>query len=424
MSRAPDHPRDPVIWHGLLTLGFALLCSVRLTTPASPYFDEIHYLPAARTLLELAGPVNVEHPMLGKEIIAAGIAIFGDRPIGWRIMPLAFGALALFAAMRALWFASASRYASLAFGFLLVTGFPLLVHSRIAMLDIFMASFMMVALWQCAAALQEHERARLRLAIAGAALGLSMAAKWNAIPYAVLPGLAFLTVRLRTMGWRGLFGHRGLPIRGMRLPEAALWLGLVPLLTYALTFTPAFFYAEQPVAPSELLALQQRMVELHGRVIEPHNYQSVWYEWITNWRAIWYLYEEVDGAQRGVLLIGNPLTMLAGLPAIAWCSWAGIARGRNDALGVAVLYFAGMLFWIVAAKPVQFYYHYLLPSCFLLAGLALALDALRRRGHFWIPALTLSGSALLFAFYWPILTAAALDGPRAFEIWAWLPSWR
>jgi dolichyl-phosphate-mannose--protein O-mannosyl transferase len=80
--------------------------------------------------------------------------------------------------------------------------------------------------------------------------------------------------------------------------------------------------------------------------------------------------------------------------------------------------------WVIAPKPVQFYYHYLLPSCFLLAALALALDALWRRGR-RIPVLAvLGGSMALFALFWPILTAAPLAGPESFEFWAWLPSWR
>jgi dolichyl-phosphate-mannose--protein O-mannosyl transferase len=125
-----------------------------------------------------------------------------------------------------------------------------------------------------------------------------------------------------------------------------------------------------------------------------------------------------------VLLIGNPLTMLLGLPALLWCAWAGVARRRWDALAVVVLYAASLGFWIVAAKPVQFYYHYLLPSCFLIAALALALDALWRRGWRWPPLLVIAASAALFGFFWPILTAAPLQVPNSFQTWTWLDSWR
>jgi dolichyl-phosphate-mannose-protein mannosyltransferase len=420
----PRRSNDPIGWTTALALGFLGLTAVRLTVPSQPFFDEVHYLPAARAMLELSHAANVEHPPLGKELIALGIALFGDRPFGWRIFPALFGALALFAAMRAMWFASHSRFATLAFGVLLATGFPLFVQARIAMLDIFMAGFVLLALWMLAAALREHETARWRLAVAGAALGCAMAAKWNAIPLAVLPGLAFFAVRLRSAGRHFLTSNRGAPIGGMTLVEAAAWLGALPLAVYALAYAPMAFYETGAVAPSNLIDHHRRMLELQEQVVETHTYQSVWWQWALNWRAIWYLYEVVDGAQRGVLLIGNPLTMLVGLPALAWCAWAAIARRRCDALALILLYAASLGLWIAAAKPVQFYYHYLLPSSFLLAALALALDALWQRGWRWLPLSVLAGSAALFAYFWPILTAARLDGGQAFLTWAWLESWR
>ena len=125
----------------------------RLAIPSIPFFDEVHYLPAARELLGFfetgqGAYLNREHPLLGKELIALGIGLFGDTPLGWRIMPLAFGTLALFASMRALWHASGDRFATLAFGVLLASGFHLFIQSRIAMLDVFMVAFLAVAAWQ------------------------------------------------------------------------------------------------------------------------------------------------------------------------------------------------------------------------------------------------------------------------------------
>ena len=88
---------------------------------------------------------------------------------------------------------------------------------------------------------------------------------------------------------------------------------------------------------------------------------------------------------------------------------------------------AGLLtlgFWIVAAKPIQFYYHYLLPSMFLLAALALALDALWQSGRRWLALGPLAISAALFAWFYPILSAAPLDGKMAFLEYTWLKSWQ
>lgn len=423
MSPPPAHPRDPIGWCGAIALGFWLLTLLRLTTPSTPYFDEVHYLPAARELLELVYFGNREHPLLGKEIIAASIAIFGDNSFGWRIFPALAGALALFAAMRALWFASQDRFAVLAYGLLLSSGVFLYVQSRIAMLDIFCVAFLAVAYWQLAAAMREPETGRRRLALAGVMLGLAMAAKWSAVPLAMVPGLGFLVLRFLAGRRRLLFSRRGMPVPGITLAEASVWLGLAPLAVYALTFLPGWFFASNPIEGG-LIAHHARMIELQANVVAPHPYQSQWWQWAGNIRPIWYLYEPVDGAQRGVLLLGNPLTMLLGLPALAWCAWQGVAKRRAAHGAAALLYALSVGFWIVAAKPVQFYYHYFLPSMFLLAGLALALADLRRAGWSKSAWAVVAASLAVFAWFFPILSAAPLDGTGSFAFWMWLDSWR
>jgi dolichyl-phosphate-mannose--protein O-mannosyl transferase len=424
MSSPPHHPRDPVGWCAGLALAFLALACLRLGIPTKPYFDEIHYLPAARALLAGSDWLNREHPMFGKEVLAVGIGLFGDHSWAWRLPSALAGALALFASMRALWFASLRRFATIAYGVLLATGFILFIHSRIAMLDGFMVALLAVAFWQCAAAVREPEHGRRSLAIAGVALGLALGTKWNAIPLAPLPGLAFLAARIHAAGWRGALGRRGAPVPGIRLAEAALWLGVVPLVVYALTYLPAYLIDPAELSRRGFIGLHQMMLHMQESVTKPHPYQSVWTDWVIDRRAIWYLYEPADGAQRGVLLIGNPLTMIAGLPAIAWCAWTAWKAKRVDALAVALIYAASLALWIVAAKPIQFYYHYFTPSMALLAGLALALDELRCRGRGWMSWAVLAGSAALFVWFYPILDAAPLDGPRAFEHWMWLDSWR
>jgi dolichyl-phosphate-mannose--protein O-mannosyl transferase len=77
---------------------FVLLVGV--TTPEKFYFDEVHYVPAARQMLEPVMPqpmLNPMHPPLAKQLIALSIHMFGDGPLGWRYPAVLFGALALVA---------------------------------------------------------------------------------------------------------------------------------------------------------------------------------------------------------------------------------------------------------------------------------------------------------------------------------------
>ncbi|MEO6093082.1 MAG: phospholipid carrier-dependent glycosyltransferase [Novosphingobium sp.] len=431
MQRARFHRNDPIVWCALIALGFLALAWHRLGIPSKIYFDEVHYVKAARKLLTLTR-ANPEHPMVGKEVIAAAIAVLGDRPLNWRIPSLLFGTAGLFAFGRMLWLLSGRRFATIAGMLLLVTSFAWFIQSRIAMLDMIMAGFGMVALWQFVAATQlpaqsPPTRVRWRLALCGVCLGLALGSKWSVAPVAALPGMTFLLARIKDHGLGAFFRSNTQPVAGISLIEAALWLGALPLAVYWLSYLPAAFYAQAPIDWTDPIGWHVYMLKLQDSVVKLHPYRSVWYQWAIDWRSVWYLYEKIDGAQRGIVLIGNPLSMWAGLPALGWCLWAGLFRRRTDALALAVMYLLSMLLWIVSTKPIQFYYHYLLPGSFLMGCLALALDALWTRGGRWrwVAAGSLAAAIAVFAWFYPIISAAALhEGRKSYVRWMWLHSWR
>lgn len=433
-AHPPLRPRDPLAWVAALTGLFAVLTGWRLAIPSIPYFDEVHYLPAAREILALftegeGAYLNREHPLLAKLLIALGMGVLGDNPLGWRIVPWLCGVLAYFAAVRALWHASADRFATLAFAVLLATGFHLFIHARIAMLDMVMVAGLCVAAWQFAGACAQPETGRRRLALTGIAIGCALGAKWNAIPLAMVPGLTFFIARALAGRRRLLLSRRGAPVPGVTLVEAFVWLGIVPLVVYAATFVPGYWLAENlhpsPLAEKGLIGFHRDIFALQSQLMTPHRYMSTWPQWVLNLRGIWYLYEPIDGAQRGVLLIGNPLTMWLGLPALVWCLARGVWVSDWARLGAVIGYGVSLGFWIVAPKPVQFYYHYFVPSFFLLAALALTCSDLRRlpRGQ-WLAWSIPAASAAVFAWFFPIIAALPLARADGYVTWMWLNGWR
>ncbi|MCS7142980.1 MAG: glycosyltransferase family 39 protein [Aigarchaeota archaeon] len=58
-------------------------------------FDEAHYVPAVRKMIS-GLPTNNEHPPLTKWLMILGISIFGDGPLGWRIIPVLTGSMNVF----------------------------------------------------------------------------------------------------------------------------------------------------------------------------------------------------------------------------------------------------------------------------------------------------------------------------------------
>lgn len=394
-------------------------------------FDEVHYLPAARRLIDLSSRLNPEHPLVGKQLIAWSMQVLGDNPIGWRFPSALLGSIGLWAMMRAIWWGSLSRSATVLFGLLLATDFIWFMMSRIALLDMAMAGFMALAMWQWALAWRNPSgktaTSRLHLLLTGLFLGISLGGKWNGALLVPLPGLLFALNR-----WQALKGRRaGLlwtsagagPVAGVSLVEAAVWLGLLPLLAYFATFLPAFYYKVDPLTVGRLIHWQEYMLQLQDSVKKPHNYMSQWWQWVANIRPIWFLYESTDGAQRGVLMLGNPFTMLAGLPALALCLWDGV-KGNRLRLLVAASYILLVGFWAINGKPVQFYYHYMLASCFLITALALVLADWWDLGLRWPAKVTLVLAFGIAIGFYPILSAAELPRKNSFLDYTWLDSWK
>jgi dolichyl-phosphate-mannose-protein mannosyltransferase len=127
-------------------------------------FDEKYYVNAARVLLSLhvachndgtgcdpynsaPGGIdpNAEHPPLGKLFIAAGMKVFGDTPLGWRIAPLIFGTVAIVALYWLVRSAGGGSWLALGAASLMAVDNLSLVHGRIATLDVFVVVFMIAA---------------------------------------------------------------------------------------------------------------------------------------------------------------------------------------------------------------------------------------------------------------------------------------
>lgn len=403
----------------LLGLAAQLLFSVHLDRPSRIMFDEVHYVPAAHALLALEGPRNIEHPLVGKELIGAGIVLFGDNPIGWRAFPSLAGTATVLGAFAFLWLLFGSMRAALVGSVLTATNQILYIQARTAMLDVFLGAFLLWAMVLMLWAMQgTPAQVRSRWTGAAVLLGLAVGTKWAAIPYVALAGLAFLVVRLRDARakrpphWPGLGTISGLLI-----------LGAVSILTYFLTFLPAFFYERDPLTLAGLIPLQRNMYALQTQVLAPHTYQSDWWSWPLLIRPIWYFYEWDEGAQRGVLLLGNPVIMWGGLLAVLACLWAGLREKALRPLAMALLWIASVGIYVVIPKSIGFYYYYHLSGIFLCLVLAAAFHHFDRGKGKGREEWFVFAALIAFVYFYPILAASALPDAQGFRKWMWLPTW-
>ena len=217
-----NHPRwkseDPLVgWVGAICLASLAFFLRRwhLGTPHQFSFDETYYAKDAWSLLNFGyvrgyvedadktilngnvtglwqdGPSMIVHPEVGKWLIAAGIKVFGMDPAGWRMASALIGSLMVLLMCRFVRRVTGSTVLGLVAGLLLSVDGLQLVLSRLALLDIFLAFFVLCGV-HCVVAdrqwLRDHLAAggtrvlwRPWLLLGGVSFGLACGTKWSAV---------------------------------------------------------------------------------------------------------------------------------------------------------------------------------------------------------------------------------------------------
>jgi dolichyl-phosphate-mannose-protein mannosyltransferase len=341
---------------------FALL--VGLTTPEKFYFDEVHYVPAARQMLEPVIPVpmlNPMHPPLAKQLIALSIETFGDGPLGWRYAGALFGSLALVAVYLCGHALFAAQGPAIAATLLAFFNQMLFVQSRIAMLDIFALSFSLFAI---AAFITGFGKARPHrgFALAGLACGLAIACKWSGV--FVLAVCIVIVGAIRLMqGWRTRFDdgraedwYRPDLWPDFRVYHFAICFVLIPAIVYLSTFIPLYGLS----LPDILEAQRRIFIDNTTTAIAGHTYMSSWPSWPFLVRPVWYLFDKTaDDRIAAVVLLGNPLILWPALVAIGVCLRDWIVMRRADAFLVLSFYLGPYLAWALLPRTLGFLYYYL-----------------------------------------------------------------
>ena len=136
-------------YSGLVIL-VGLFLAMHLVVIASPHdlvFDEKYYVVDARHIIAGEGTDRVEHPPLARLAISSGILIFGDNPVGWRIMPVMFGAASLVLLYIICRHLSLNHRTAFFVTFLLALENLSFIQSGVAMLDVFSVTFMLASFY-------------------------------------------------------------------------------------------------------------------------------------------------------------------------------------------------------------------------------------------------------------------------------------
>jgi dolichyl-phosphate-mannose-protein mannosyltransferase len=354
---------------------------VGVSAPDKLYFDEVHYVPAARQMLTAANSepqLNPMHPPLAKQLIAISIDVFGDTPLGWRYAGVLFGALAIVAVYLcglALFEAQGSAIAAAMIAFFNQMVF---VQSRIAMLDIFALAFGLLATAAFIRGFRET-RPQLWFGLAGLASGLSAACKWSGL-FVLATCVAVVAVIRLMQGWRVRFldardndWYRPELWPDFKLHHFAVCFVVIPAAIYFATFVPLYGFS----LPDIVEAQRRIFSDNTTTAIAGHTYMSAWPSWPYLARPVWYLFDKIEEDEiAAVVMLGNPLVLWPMLGALALGLRDWIVARRRDAFLILVFYFGPYLAWAWLPRTLGFLYYYLPPATF---G-SLALVYLLRRG--------------------------------------------
>jgi dolichyl-phosphate-mannose--protein O-mannosyl transferase len=363
----------------------------------------------------LTQPELISHPPLGKLLISIGFDWFGPtNPLGWRITSAIAGiVLVAFTMAIAKLIFENSTLALLAGLFLAVDG-TAVAMSRVAMLDGFLAMWVLVALW-CYLRAHLGNHPVLWLLTSGLALGAATATKWSGLWFAVaLVTHAVLRSRQRWAAFGWLAGG------GI----AAYLLTWLPWFTSSIGYDRSF--AGNPLAAFIKLHVDMFNYNLHYHSSNP-SVASAW-GWPILWQPTIFAVDPhshasaacavATGCKLMVTTLGNPLIWWVGTIAVLVLLWARIRGAETRSSLILLLAGAAWLPWHFTDRSTfQFYAVVLAPFwCIALAWLVAKLP-LRRAAIFAATAVLVS-----FAFLPYQLGTAQPDW--YWQITRWMPLWQ
>jgi len=371
----------------------------RLDSPDRVYFDEEHYVTAARSILRGGGDPNFIHPPLGKLLMALGMLTLGEsNPLGWRLPGVLLAILCVPALNLIGTKLYGSRKTGLIASVLLCFDFLFFTQARIAMLDIYVLAFSLFGVLFYLLSQRSHRPSYI--ALSGVFFGLAASSK--------MPGILPLLL---------CFIH-GMIKRGRRRKRDVLslltTLIFIPILVYIASYIPCFFILGYGF--SDFLNRQYQMLQFSAYLPISHPYMSEPWTWPLMLRPLLSFYEtfQVDGATYLTTIshLGNPLIWYVGIVVVGMSIWNALERRREKDIFVCAWFLVTWLFYFPTGIAHTFlgwgraqYIFYFLQS---VPALCLALADVLREGDEAmkspISVIFLAAALLTFALCYPVIS--------------------
>ena len=415
-------------------LGFAafglILRLWNLDSPKGKIFDEIYYATNAESLLQKGIEIDsksglaqfIVHPPTGKWLIASGIKLFGYNEFGWRFAAAIVGSISIilmyFTAKKLFNNKLLSVFAT---ALISLDGLHL-VHSRIALLDIFLLFFIQIAVLAFL-----HSK----YWISALSLGLACSVKWSGLYVLIALALYVLVLDIRRNRYLG----SQFPIREMirkSLFFRFLQFGIFPVVIYVASWFSWFVtntgwdrnYSSNPLF--SLWHYHSEILNFHTKLTEEHPYSANPWSWLIQGRPTSFFYEtpkSCGGAScsQEILALGTPILWWAATLALLVTIGYWVSKRDWQAEILLVVIGASYLPWFAIQERTMFSFYAVAFEPFLLLTLVYSLSKIvryQRRIAIIFTAIVLVN----FLYFLPIF----LGLPITYNSWSdrmWLPSW-
>ena len=425
----PEGERLPIASiHAMNGSGFERLIdeqekiSLPISYMSETYFDEVYFVRAAEDYLNARYPYENTHPPLGKEIIAASIAILGYSPFSWRIMGVLFAALII----PVLYILGKDLTGSWIWGSVAALLFTLdFMHftlARIATVDTYVVFFSLVS----QVFFLKH------LKTTNHSGGLSF---WIVVLWAIFFGAAFSTKWYALFGLLGQFfllaALRNRWIKGngdntgaAQTPGLAKILiiflgagGAVYLSTYIPQITMGY-------GIQDIVREQFSMFSYHYDLATTHPFSSPWYSWPIIYQPIWLSFSDFsNGNVSTIAALGNPAVWWVGIAAILFCLYKFIRERDPASLFILSAFSFQWLPYALLSRPL-FLYHYYMNVPILCLATAIFLREIFSKGKLKPVILVyLLVTVYLFATFYTVISGNPVPADLVYSL-RWFNSWK
>jgi len=351
------------------------------------------------------------HPLLGEQIIAISIKLFGMNPFGWRFASVIFGAFFIIVIYYfSLYLFNNTLYAFTS-AYLMLYSFMHFTLSRVGLIDTFGAFFTLCSFWLLLIFIKKQKL--IWLFLSSVFYGLASSVKW----VAALSALGYIAIAIYL-----ILSHY--PLRKKFQKYKLIAYGI---LNYALVspiiYLLSFFYIYIHSNFTSIIKYQINMFNYHKNLSATHPYSSPWWSWPLDIKPLC-TYRNIQGdVFSSITIFGNPAIFWISIVSLIYLFYS-FTKKANIEKAIIIFGFISLYLPYIFVNRIMFIYHYYYAIPFVILAIVYSIkEFLSKYNKLYILWGYLTLNTSLFLMFYPVLSGYEVNQNYIRTYLKWLSSW-